>query len=101
MAVYPINNTPKFHLCTSSQYIAYKNNKLKDLLDYSIIIKKLNMKRAKIIMAIACVLFFSALAYTNWTEGHTKKDKKYIETMEEIQETGVDKTSKKEKEIKN
>ena len=43
------------------------------------------MKKAKILMAIACLLFFSALAYTNWMEQRSKvKVKRYENNMEEI-----------------
>ena len=43
------------------------------------------MKKAKILMAIACLLFFSALAYTNWMEQRSKvKVKRYKNNMEEI-----------------
>jgi len=45
------------------------------------------MKKAKLLMAIACLLFFSALAYTNWMEQQQQKtETKYNDRMEEIKE---------------
>ncbi len=45
------------------------------------------MKKAKILMAIACLLFFSALAYTNWMEQKKEvKIEEYEDNMKEIKE---------------
>lgn len=45
------------------------------------------MKKAKILMAVASLLFFSALAYTNWLEQKKEvKIEKYKASMKEIKE---------------